>query len=440
MHKNFFILIISLCLVLPSTIAFTYDEVIDTVTSFIESYNNFITGKIIHTSTQPQDVDGDGVLDPNDNCVYVPNGPLLGTCVIGLSAGQTCQGTSQTCSFCDQGMQMGSIYLQRDFDSDGSGDACDNCYNKPNGPLRGTCTAGPSKGNACDLVTSSNPCNLLSNQITPLVCQMDQEDLDNNGIGDACDIQYIDTDADGWPDSVDNCPTTFNPSQLDSDGDGLGDNCDPCIFQATISNDRDGDSYNDYMYSNCVGIIVDCDDNDGLSYPGAPENCEDGKDNNCDGNPDSTDPICLKTGPKGPSFYQYKGGPVLTTVQSSGPPTVQQPSPTGQPQIGGENILSRVKQVVDLIETINKNMVVLSKNIKALVVFMDPLSPEYTTYLTAQIKLETLSAGAREAMKNAEEGKYNTEQDFQHLRKRARTLLDGLDDPVFEDLKDTTSS
>ncbi len=36
-----------------------------------------------------------------------------------------------------------------------------------------------------------------------------------------------DADADGVPDSLDNCPNTFNPSQRDSDGDGRGDACDP---------------------------------------------------------------------------------------------------------------------------------------------------------------------------------------------------------------------
>lgn len=35
-----------------------------------------------------------------------------------------------------------------------------------------------------------------------------------------------DMDADGVPDSRDNCPNTFNPSQRDSDGDGIGDVCD----------------------------------------------------------------------------------------------------------------------------------------------------------------------------------------------------------------------
>jgi uncharacterized protein YkwD len=52
-----------------------------------------------------------------------------------------------------------------------------------------------------------------------------QSDLDNDGIGDACD-DFTDTDRDGIQDSADNCPTTYNSSQSDVDGDGTGDACD----------------------------------------------------------------------------------------------------------------------------------------------------------------------------------------------------------------------
>jgi hypothetical protein len=36
----------------------------------------------------------------------------------------------------------------------------------------------------------------------------------------------LDTDGDGVPDAIDNCPTTPNANQADTDGDGIGDVCD----------------------------------------------------------------------------------------------------------------------------------------------------------------------------------------------------------------------
>ncbi|WP_439153065.1 thrombospondin type 3 repeat-containing protein [Winogradskyella sp.] len=57
----------------------------------------------------------------------------------------------------------------------------------------------------------------------PLTANVDQSDIDGDGIGDVCDD---DMDNDGVLNDVDNCVTTVNPDQLDNDMDGLGDICD----------------------------------------------------------------------------------------------------------------------------------------------------------------------------------------------------------------------
>lgn len=57
----------------------------------------------------------------------------------------------------------------------------------------------------------------------PAAPNPDQADLDGDHIGDVCDP---DRDGDGIVNEHDNCPDVSNPDQADSDGDGIGDACE----------------------------------------------------------------------------------------------------------------------------------------------------------------------------------------------------------------------
>jgi hypothetical protein len=54
-----------------------------------------------------------------------------------------------------------------------------------------------------------------------------------------------DSDGDGVPDSMDNCPTMPNADQHDHDGDGRGDVCDVCPHVVDTGADYDGDGVGD---------------------------------------------------------------------------------------------------------------------------------------------------------------------------------------------------
>ena len=142
-----------------------------------------------------------------------------------------------------------------DIDGDGIIDSLDNCPNVSNANQRDFDSNG--EGDACE---DSDGDGILDKQdICPLIPNPGQEDLNFNGIGDACE----DSDGDGIIDLYDNCPKVPNADQSDMDGDGIGDVCD---------NDKDGDGI-DNDKDNCPDVAnADQKDSDGNGVGDACEN------------------------------------------------------------------------------------------------------------------------------------------------------------------------
>ena len=128
-----------------------------------------------------------------------------------------------------------------DDDNDGIENVLDNCPE----------TANPGQedldhdgiGNACESDTDGDT--LVDDEDRcPFVPSSNNADTDNDGLGDVCDP---DIDGDETSNGVDNCPLVANPAQADFDGDGDGDACDL---------DDDADGFPDST-DNCAGTSPD---------------------------------------------------------------------------------------------------------------------------------------------------------------------------------------
>lgn len=134
--------------------------------------------------------------------------------------------------------------------------------------MRGTCD---ELGGDAD---SDTVCDAVDN--CPTTSNANQVDLDDDGVGDACDPPATmscdglggDDDLDNWCRLYDNCPETANVDQSDVDDDGIGDACD---VEECDGRDNDGDTLVDEEFAdddddgvaNCVDVCPRSPDTDG---------------------------------------------------------------------------------------------------------------------------------------------------------------------------------
>ena len=281
-----------------------------------------------------QDTDGDGVCDADDICpdgddnIDVDNDNIPDACDTCTQVGASCD-DGDDCTVNDTyNEECDCIGTYMDSDNDNVCDAYDTCpggddnVDVDNDNIPDACDECTLTNTLCDDNndctvddTYDEECNCVGTYLdsdNDDVCDAydicpggdDNIDVDNDNIPDACDDCtladticddgddctiddtyngdcncvgiFMDSDDDGVCDAEDICP--LGDDNLDIDQDGTPDACDNCNIQGTACDDNDPctaeESYDENC--NCIGVIVDSD-NDGVCD--AEDICRGGNDN-----------------------------------------------------------------------------------------------------------------------------------------------------------------
>ncbi len=207
-----------------------------------------------------------------------------------------CQGTITNCDDndpctaddCDPDAGCTHVELCCDNGSDDDGDGYPDCSD-------GDCFVD-NDGDGHDVLPCGDDCDDTDVKVHPGATEICDDGVDNNcnGWNDCEDpVCLVDADGDGHDalpcgDDCDDLAPAVHPGAQELCSDGRDNDCDGPVD----CNDNDCLVDADYDGYDALPCGPDCNDGDQGINPGAIENCTDGKDNDCDGKTDCSDSDC----------------------------------------------------------------------------------------------------------------------------------------------------